>query len=64
MTTEATNKPAERPESALPSPRRHGDTDWHARIAKAKEARAATKEIRKGKPATFATHQAARWTGA
>ncbi len=64
MTTEAAKGSTRRSGDALPTPPRHRDTDWHERIVKAKEARAAAKEIRKGKPATFATHQGVRWTGA
>ncbi len=64
MTTEAAKKPTGQSDGALPTPPRHREADWHERIVKAKEARAAAKEIRKGKPATFVTHQGARWTGA
>jgi len=54
---------AMRANEPLPAARRPRDTDWPERIEKAKEARAAAREARKGKPATFATRQVPQWTG-
>lgn len=54
---------ATRADEPFPSERRPRDSDWPERIAKAKEARAAAREARKGKPATFATRQVPQWTG-
>jgi|GEM_PF-5268986 len=54
---------ATRADEPIPVVRRPRDTDWPERIAKAKEARAAAREARKGKPATFATRQVPQWTG-
>ena len=39
----------------VPNPEDH-DTDWQAKIAKAKEARKAGLESRKGKPVTFSSN--------
>lgn len=63
MAGEWTRRSGARAEAPLPIVRRHRDTDWPERIAKAKEARAAAREARKGKPATFATRQVPQWTG-
>ncbi len=62
MAANPTRGSATRADESLPIARRPRDTDWPERIAKAKEARAAAREARKGKPATFATRQVPQWT--
>jgi hypothetical protein len=62
VATKSEKSTAIRVNGPLPAARHPRDTDWPERIEKAKEARAAAREARKGKPATFATRQVPQWT--